>query len=148
MPGIIVGFDGSDHSQRALEWAAREAGLRRAPLTVLTVHQAAVGGWTGTPLVYPVGDGSTAQEARELAQRETDKVIAGIAGRHPVEVTVRAVDGVPGEVLLHAADSAELLVVGSRGAGGLARALMGSVSTYVTHHAKCPVVVIPDDGRP
>jgi nucleotide-binding universal stress UspA family protein len=148
MSGIVVGIDGSDHSQRALEWAAREAGLRRASLTVLTVHQAAVAGWTGTPLVYPVSDGSTAEEARELAQRETDKVIAGISGRHPVEVTVRAVNGVPGEELVRATNGAEMLVVGSRGAGGLARALMGSVSTYVTHHAKCPVVVIPDDDRP
>jgi nucleotide-binding universal stress UspA family protein len=48
MPGIIVGIDGSDHSRRALEWAVREAAVRQAPLTVLTVQQAAVGYW-GSP---------------------------------------------------------------------------------------------------
>ena len=147
MSGIIVGVDGSDHSQRALEWAAREAALRQASLTVLTVHQAAAAGWTGTPLVYPVSDGFTAQDARELAQRVTDKVLEGMGGQRPAEVTVRAVNGLPAEELLRVADGALMLVVGSRGAGGFARLLMGSVSTHVTHHANCPVVVIPDSDR-
>ena len=43
MSGIIVGVDGSGHSQRALEWAMNEAAIRHAPLTVVTVHQAVVG---------------------------------------------------------------------------------------------------------
>ena len=48
MPGILVGIDGSAHSQHALEWAAKEAALRHTSLTVLTVHQAVAGFWGGT----------------------------------------------------------------------------------------------------
>jgi nucleotide-binding universal stress UspA family protein len=61
-------------------------------------------------------------------------------------VTVRAATGLPAEALLEAAADADMLVVGSRGAGGFKRLLMGSVSTQVTHHAPCPVVVIPDEN--
>jgi nucleotide-binding universal stress UspA family protein len=142
MAGIIVGVDGSGHSQRALEWAAREAAVRQTSLTVLSVHQA-VAGWGGGPAIYPMSDGSTAEDARELAQRETDKALKGLGGQRPAEVTVRALDGLPAEELLRAADGAEMLVVGSRGVGGFARLLMGSVTNHVTHHANCPVVVIP-----
>jgi nucleotide-binding universal stress UspA family protein len=146
MSGIIVGVDGSGHSQRALEWAAREAALRQVPLTVLTVRQA-VAGFAGGPVVYPLTGGPTLEDVREQAQQETDKVLEGIGGQRPAEVTVRAVDGFPANELLLAADEAEVLVVGSRGTGGFARLLMGSVSTQATHHAKCPVVVIPADDR-
>ncbi|HUN35014.1 MAG TPA: universal stress protein [Trebonia sp.] len=146
MSGIIVGVDGSGHSHRALEWAAREAALRQTALTVLTVHQP-LSVWAAGPVVYPVSDGSTAESARELAEREANEALKGIGDHLPAEVTVRAVDGLPAEELLRAADGAELLVVGSRGAGGFARLLMGSVSSQVTHHANCPVVVIPDADR-
>ncbi len=147
MSGIIVGVDGSGHSQRALEWAAREAGTRQTSLTVLTVRQA-IAGWTGAPVVYPLTGGPTLEDARELVQRETDKALEAIVGQRPAEVTVRVIDGFPADELLRAAEDAEMLVVGSRGVGGFARLLMGSVSSQVTHHAKCPVVVIPADyGR-
>jgi nucleotide-binding universal stress UspA family protein len=146
MSGIIVGIDGSGHSQKALEWAAREAGLRRTPLTVLTVRQA-VAGFTGVPVIYPLTGGPTIEDVRQQAQAETDKVLEGIGDKRPAEVTVRAVDGFPADELLRAAEGAEMIVVGSRGIGGFARLVMGSVSTQVTHHAKCPVVVIPADDR-
>jgi nucleotide-binding universal stress UspA family protein len=70
MPGIIVGVDGSDHSRYALEWAIREAAVRHAPLTVLTVQQAVAGYWGG-PVIYP-GDQDLANQARQRAQEETD----------------------------------------------------------------------------
>ena len=146
MSGIIVGVDGSGHSHRALEWAAREAALRQTSLTVLTVHQP-LAGWAAGPIVYPVDDGSTAQAARELAEREANEALKEIGDYLPAEVTVRAVDGFPADELLRAAEGAEMVVVGSRGAGGFARLLMGSVSSQVTHHANCPVVVIPADEQ-
>ena len=143
MPGIIVGVDGSDHSRHALEWAIREAAVRHAPLTVLTVQQAVAGYWGG-PILYP-GDQDLAEEARERAQEETDSTLEKIdAESRPSSVTVRAVTGLPAEALLEAAAEADMLIVGSRGAGGFKRLLMGSVSVQVTHHARCPVVVIPD----
>ena len=144
MPGIVVGVDGSDHSRHALEWAIREAAVRHAPLTVLTVQQAVAGYWGG-PILYP-DDQGLADEARERAQEETDSTLEKIdAESRPSSVTVRAVTGLPAEALLDAAADADMLIVGSRGAGGFKRLLMGSVSIQVTHHAHCPVVVIPDE---
>jgi nucleotide-binding universal stress UspA family protein len=146
MPGILVGIDGSEHSHHALEWAVREAALRHAPLTVLTVHQAVANYWTGSPATYP-GDPDLAKKALEVAQGETDSVLkqADEACR-PSSVTVKAITGLPAEELLRAAEGADMIVVGSRGAGGFKRLLLGSVSTQVTHHAHCPMVVIPDDN--
>jgi len=143
MPGIIVGIDGSDRSRRALEWAINEAAVRQAPLTVFTVHQAVASAWTGAPVASP-GDQELISQARTLAQRETDAALEKrAAGSRPASVTVQAVNGLPTEALLQAAAHADLLVVGSRGAGGFKRLLLGSVSTQVTHHAQCPVVIIP-----
>jgi len=148
MPGIIVGIDGSDHSRHALEWAIREAAVRHSPLTVLTVQQPTAGDWgmgvgAAVPIPYPY-DPDLAQRALKLAQEQTETALeqAGPAARPP-SVTVRAVVALPAEALLEAAADADMLVVGSRGAGGFKRLLLGSVSTQVTHHAHCPVVVIP-----
>jgi nucleotide-binding universal stress UspA family protein len=143
MPGIIVGIDGSDHSRQALRWAVGEAAVRHAPLTVLTVHPALAGYWGG-PVSSP-GDPKLTSRALKVAQQETDDVLAGLdAASRPSSVEVRAVNGVPAEALLAAAEGADLLVVGARGVGGFKRLLLGSVSTQVTHHAPCPVVVIRD----
>jgi nucleotide-binding universal stress UspA family protein len=137
MPGIIVGIDGSAHSRKALEWAVGEAAVRHAPLTVLTVHQAVAGYFTA-PVQYP-GDEGLTDQAREVAQEETDDVLGEFAeGSRPPSATVRAVNGLPAEELLKASADAGMLVVGSRGAGGFARLLLGSVSTQVTHHAPLP----------
>jgi nucleotide-binding universal stress UspA family protein len=145
MPGIIVGIDGSDHSRKALEWAVSEAAVRHAPLTVLTVHQAVASFWTG-PVESP-GDAELTSHAREIARKETDDVLGKLdEGSRPPSVTVEAVNGLPAEELLRASAGADLVVVGSRGAGGFARLLLGSVSTQLTHHAHCPVVVIPADN--
>jgi nucleotide-binding universal stress UspA family protein len=145
MPGIIVGIDGSAHSHQALEWAVHEAAARHAPLTVLTVNQALAGYWGG-PVPYP-GDPDLTEKARHAAQEETDSVLEKTdEGSRPPSVTIRAVTGLPAEELLSAAADADMIVVGSRGAGGFKRLLMGSVSTVVTHHSHCPVVVIPDDN--
>jgi len=146
MPGIIVGIDGSAHSLKALKWAVIEAGVRREPLTVLTVNQAVSGYW-GHILVYP-GDTELTEKARKLAQDETDSLLDEIDDEaKPPAVTVRAISGLPAEELVNASADANLIVVGSRGAGGFKRLVLGSVSTSLTHHAHCPVVVVPADGR-
>jgi nucleotide-binding universal stress UspA family protein len=143
MSGIIVGIDGSSHSRRALEWAINEAAIRHMPLTVLTVHQAVTGFWGG-PVVYP-GDADLTEHARKVAQDETDVALGKLAPEaRPPEVTVLAVTGIPAEEVLRMAGDADMVVVGSRGAGGFKKLLMGSVSTHVTHHSHCPVVVVPD----
>lgn len=142
MPGIIVGIDGSGHSRRALEWAMNEAAMRHTPLTVLTVQQAVAGFW-GNPVVFP-GDADLAEHARKRAQEETDNLLDELAAEdRPPSVSVFATVGAPAEEILKAAEDADMIVIGSRGAGGFKKLLMGSASTQVTHHAGCPVVVIP-----
>ena len=81
MSGIIVGVDGSGHSQRALEWAMHEAAIRHVPLTVLTVQEA-IRGYLSGVAVYPDDEART-EEARVAAQAETDKVLAGLDGAPP-----------------------------------------------------------------
>jgi nucleotide-binding universal stress UspA family protein len=145
MPGIVVGVDGSGHSQRALEWAIGEAAVRHAPLTIVTVHQL-VAGYSGRGVPYP-GDSEQAAKAGEVARQDADKILEGMGESRPASVTIDARSGFPAEELLTASEDADLLVLGSRGAGGFSRLLMGSVSSQVTHHAHCPVVIVPPEDR-
>lgn len=141
MSGITVGIDGSSHSARALEWALNEAAIRHAPLTVLTVHSVAVSGWSGNPIVLP-GDAEDQEKVYQAAEEMTLKATSQLGEAQPASVTVRAVIGFPAEELIKASEKADLLVVGSRGAGGFARLMVGSVSNQVAHHAHCPVAVV------
>ena len=146
MSGILVGVDGSDRSRHALEWAVDEAAARNAPLTVLTVCQAYPGIW-GAPGDY-LKDQDHRMQAEEAVRSETDLVLQKVGDdAQPASVAVRAVIGLPAEELLRAAAAADLVVVGARGVGGFQRLPMGSVSTTVSLHAPCPVVVVPSDER-
>lgn len=141
MPGIVVGVDGSEHSQRVLEWAMKEAALQHAPLTVLTVHQVAANHWTGNPIIYPE-DQAEQEKSRQAAEGAVSQAASHLGDAAPGSVTVRAVSGLVAQELISASHDADLVVVGSRGGGGFAGLRMGSVSTQVVHHAACPVVVI------
>jgi nucleotide-binding universal stress UspA family protein len=145
MSGIIVGVDGSGHSQLALEWAMKEAAIRHVPLTVLTVHEA-IRGYYSTVTVYP-DDSVRTEQARQAVQAETDKVLAGLDGPHPESITVKAVHGFPVEELINAGKDADMIVLGSRGAGGFTRLVMGSVAGQVVQHAPCPVLIVPPENR-
>ena len=145
MPGIIVGVDGSGHSERALEWAVKEAAIRHAPLTVLAVHEVASNHWTGHPVIYPA-DQPEVEKIRQAAQEATQKVVDQAGEPGPASVTVRAVSGLAASELIDASADADLLVVGSRGGGGFAKLILGSVSSKVVHHAHGPVAVIRHDG--
>ncbi|MGO9139889.1 MAG: universal stress protein [Streptosporangiaceae bacterium] len=141
MPGIVVGVDGSNGSERALDWAVREAALQHAALTVLTVHPVAAQ-WTGHPMVLPA-DAPEVERARQAAEEMTSKALSQLSDGKPASVTVRAANGLVADELISASRDADLVVVGSRGAGGFASLLLGSVSSQVVHHAECPVVVVP-----
>jgi nucleotide-binding universal stress UspA family protein len=69
-------------------------------------------------------------------------VLSGLQVR-PESVTVTAVHGIPAEEILNAGADADMIVVGSRGSGGFARLLLGSVSATVAEHAKVPVMILP-----
>lgn len=141
---IVVGIDGSEHSSAALRWAVAEAALRDA--SVLAVHA-----WSFVPVTTPADSGlvpmawtegtevfEASQDAAEQAANEQVRSVLGDA--HDVEVAV--VLGDASEVLLAAAEDADLLVVGNRGRGGLAQALLGSTSARVSDRAPCPVVIV------
>jgi nucleotide-binding universal stress UspA family protein len=145
MSRIFVGVDGSSHSQAALDWAMREAGIRHAPLTVITVHEIAVSGWGGS-LEFPADEVMREQE-RKAVQEVVDKAAAQLGAAAPPEITVQAALGQPAPQLIEASKDADLLVVGSRGSGGFARLLLGSVSTQVAEHAQCPVTIIRHTHR-
>jgi len=133
---IVVGVDGSESSKAALRWAARQAGFTGAILEAVT-------GWE-----YPAFYGwSPAMpddvDYEELARRGLIQAIEEVFGEdRPPRVETRVVPRHPAQALVEASEGAELLVVGSRGYGGVADALLGSVSTYCVHHAHCPVTVI------
>ena len=145
MPGIIVGVDGSEHSLSALDWALNEADLRQTQLTVITVSPI-VSGIYG-PGYAPADYYPAEEESRAQAEKATQELVNQAVERRgaapSMPVTVRALSGLAADELINASEGADLLVVGARGAGGFARLVMGSVSTQVTHHAQCPVVVVP-----
>jgi nucleotide-binding universal stress UspA family protein len=140
MAGIVVGVDGSGHSRRALERAAAEAVAHNLPLTVLVVHQA-VRDVYGYPSHYQEDAAQTAK-VKEAAQAETDEVLAGLSAK-PASVTVTSVHGLPADELVKASQGADMVVLGRRGMGGFATLTQGSVTSQVTHHAHCPVLVVP-----
>jgi len=145
MPGIIVGIDGSSHSRRALEWAAKEAAIRHAPLTVITVHQA-LASFFDTPQVL-VEDTPETDRVAKAAKAQTDEVLAKLGESRPESVTVQVVHGFPGEVLVNASSDADLMVLGSRGQGGFARLRLGGVTFQVAQHAHCPVTIVRSEDH-
>ena len=121
-----------------------EAGLRYAPLTVMTVcpppaRPATMSFW-GLPTLRE--GGFNQEHARRSVEDAVAKAAGEITGPAP-EVTVSVATGEVTEELVSASRDADMLVVGSRGSGGFSRLLLGSVSSQVVHHADCPVVVIP-----
>ena len=137
MTRIVVGVDGSEPSHRALEWAVEEARLRHANLEV--VHA-----WTYSPLgtspYHPTMLDPSVME--RIAHDLLDGSMATV-DTTGVEVTKSLVCDGAAAALVEEGKGADLLVVGSRGRGGFAGLLLGSVSQQVVHHARCPVVIIP-----
>ena len=121
----------------------KEAAIRHAPLTVLAVHEA-VAGFSGGVSVY-TDDPERTEAVRRAVQAETDKALAGLEGPHPESVTVTAVHGFPVEEIIKAGGDADMIVLGSRGAGGFTLLMMGSTAGQVAQHAPCPVLIIPPE---
>ena len=145
MPGIVVGMDNSAHAHQALDWAMREAGMRQAALTVMSVIPAMASPWTGNPLSVPDA-GEAIPHATQAVEEAIAKSASNLTGPRPLSVSVKVFTGFPAQALVDAARDADLVVVGSRGTGGFTTALIGSVSNQVAHHAACPVVIVPN-GR-
>jgi len=140
MQKIVVGVDGSDSAAGALRWAVRLARDIGADVEAVQAFELPLGWIDG----YAPDLQRWFQEARDQAQRSLDaSVDQAVAETSGVSVTRAAVEGLAAKVLIDHSKGADLLVVGSRGRGGFAGLLMGSVSQQCVHHSHCPVVVVP-----
>ena len=139
---IVVGVDGSEGSKGALEWAAREARLRAAPLEIVLAWLPSVSIYAGAG--WSVVDNEMfeglLENAGERLERTCESVAPALDG---LEVERTVVEGPAARTLMDAAVGADLLVVGTRGHGGFAGLLLGSVSAQCAHHSSCPVVIVP-----
>ncbi|MHB8642228.1 MAG: universal stress protein [Gaiellaceae bacterium] len=140
MSRIVVGVDGSEGSQRALEFAVREAKQRGAGLRVVMTWEEPTMVFAGG-FVPPVpSDAEYEKGAQQVLDRALEAANGQLDGIH-VEKLVRK--GHAADVLVDESENADLLVVGSRGLGGFKGMLLGSVSRQCTQHAHCPVTVVP-----
>jgi nucleotide-binding universal stress UspA family protein len=144
---IVVGFDGSDAGRAALEFGLEEARLRALTLRVVSAWHYPFAGYMGGGF-EPPGPRLDPGELQRAAEAELERALEEL-GADPAAVAVerRVREGHAAAVLLEEARDAALLVVGSRGHGGFAGLLLGSVSQQCVAHAPCPVAVVHGPGE-
>lgn len=161
MGRVIVGVDGSPPARAALEWAAEHAAARAMDLHVMMVyrpssgdnpHSVVDGGETGVRHMEDqarlADDWRTEHDrfVRLEAEAQVRSMVDDLPGPLPERVVAdTAAARRPASALIEAAENADLLVVGSRGRGGFAGLVLGSVSQQLAHHTPCPVVIVPSD---
>jgi nucleotide-binding universal stress UspA family protein len=137
---IVVGVDGSEPSRAALRWARLLASATGSTILAVAVWQATtafglMGAWLGA--LPPDWD------PQAITRDDLDRTLAEVFGNdRPDRLESLVQEGNTAQVLLELSESAQMLVVGSRGHGGFADLLLGSVSAACTEHASCPVLVI------
>lgn len=142
---IVVGVDGTPASRAAVEWAARDAGLRHRNITLAhVVLTPEMGEWVDVPLSERYTS-ARQERGRELLE-DASALIATTAGA-AVSVDTRVITDAVVPALVHLSKDAELVVVGCRGLNALAGMVLGSVSRGLLHHAQCPVVVVHDEHQ-
>ena len=134
---IVVGVDGSESSRDALRWAKTQADLTGAELVVVTAWSFPIAAYPTLVGYVPMGDAFDLEVQSRSALESVVKETLG-----DVPVTYEVIEGHPANVLVDAAQDAQLVVVGSRGHGGFVGSLIGSISQHVVAHAPCPVVVV------
>ena len=141
---IVAGTDGSEESLRAVDWAAREAALRGAPLRIVAA-----------PAVLPrmaARVGTVEYDTvTDVLLKERDRALAAAAERAArtapgLLIDSDPLDGHPAQAVTESGTGAQMLVLGSRGIGAFTALLLGSVSRYAASHASCPVVVVRDEA--
>ena len=135
--GVVVGVDGSEASKRAIAVAAEAASFRGSPLIAVYAWMPPL-----TPGLEYLWSEELVESQRSAAEEAIAIGTAGLADRYPdLEIRREIVQSPPVAALVQAAEGAEMLVVGSRGRGGISRLLLGSVSHGVLQALPCPVVV-------
>ncbi|WP_336629412.1 MULTISPECIES: universal stress protein [unclassified Microbacterium] len=137
MDRIIVGVDGSPSSIAALKYAARLAQALHAPLEAVTT-------WTYPPMTGAelVIEWQPEQDAQQILDQS---VVAAFGDAPPDALTRTVLSGPPARTLIDLSETAGMLVLGSRGRGGFAGLLLGSVSASCASHAHCPVLIMHTD---
>jgi nucleotide-binding universal stress UspA family protein len=140
---IVAATDGSEESLRAVDWAAREAVLRGAPLRI--VSAAAL-----LPRMAASQNQSRYQTVSDTIRTDSDVALTAAADRAAkvspdLLIDTDHLDGAPAEAVTEAGSGALMLVVGSRGVGGFTAMILGSVSRYAATHASSPVVVVREE---
>jgi nucleotide-binding universal stress UspA family protein len=161
-PVVVVGIDGSEGSSKALAWAAQEARMRGATLRVVhawrnrrlsstsylqarTPSEASgLSAWAEEAYEeYRSQATSLSEDEPSEAEDSVASQIGAVLGASPdVSLERHVIQGRAAQAILEAAEDADLVVVGSRGHGGFAGLLLGSVSSQVAHHAHCPVTIV------
>jgi nucleotide-binding universal stress UspA family protein len=141
---IIVGIDGSPVSKVAVDWAARTAALRGVPLKLVHVlNPPVVMAFPEVPM--PAGYLHWQEEEGRKLLAAAALAVTDLLGNPSIDVTTEMVSGSSVPALVEESGGAQLIVVGCRGRSALARGLLGSVSTGLVHHSRCPVAIIHDE---
>ena len=144
MSRIIVGVDGSQQAVLALDWALAQAQRHGAQVVIAHTWQPDVHATPAVAGAVPdlVQDAQVNHEVEHQAQDWLDDIVKEAAGKTSVSVTGSLGTGSPAGHVLDLADDALMIVVGSRGRGGLRGLVLGSTSQQISSHAQCPVVVV------
>jgi nucleotide-binding universal stress UspA family protein len=143
---VVVGVDGSPGARTALGWALAVAARTGAPLELVSAYP--VDFYWVDPFLLDTGRldairADTEERVRELLEEvRRDPAVTAVAGTAEVPADVVVAGGAPLEHLVARAEGADLLVVGSRGRGGVRSTMLGSVALHCVAHAPCPVVVV------
>ncbi len=140
---VVVAVDGSDASKQAVRWAANTANKRGIPLRLASSY-------TMPQFLYAEGMVPPQELFDDLQAESLEKIEEARAIAHEVAPDIKIghtiAEGSPIDMLLEMSKSATMIVMGSRGLGGLSGMVMGSVSGAVVSHASCPVVVVREDS--
>lgn len=136
MQNIFVGVDGSDAARKAVDWALSHASKEDVVTLVHTWSLPAMSG-------YEMPAANMA-EFETAARRLVSDLATSIKTSDGPHIQTESRPGHAGPTLAELSADADLVVVGSRGYGGFKGLLLGSVSTYLVHHAGCPVVIVRD----
>jgi nucleotide-binding universal stress UspA family protein len=139
---VLVGVDGSDSARGALTWAVEYATRHHADVDVVAVYETySARGPYGGEFMQIASPGSE-QRFLRAARGAADEAVSGLEVPADVRVEPSVVEGHPAKVLIDRSRQADVVVVGSRGLGGFAGLLLGSVSRQLLHHAHAPVAVV------
>ncbi len=144
--GVVVGVDGSPSSDAAVDWAAREAASHGVLLTLAHIHPLPLEMAWPEPIVSAEFVGQQQKYGEEIVQRAQQIVLEAAGDRGAVEVDREVSVGPIVPTLVDLSKGADMIVVGCRGQGPIDRLLLGSVSSGLLHHARCPVAVIHDEA--